>query len=478
MEKINFENILNSLLTTKKLIIMLYDKDLNLMYFSENAHKIFNNIKINNNISDVLNHIEIDEYYKVMASGVASEKILKINNGFYMSSIYPYKDNKNDLLGIIEILNIIDEKNKLSNEIKSTHIHAYVESENDNSITIKNGTTYSLESIITNDDQMKRLVNLSFKASENDSPVLIYGETGTGKELFAQGIHNASKDRRNNMFVAQNCAAIPETLLESLLFGTTEGSFTGAKDKPGLFEIAEGGTIYLDEINSMDLHIQAKLLRVLQEKTFMRIGGKNLKKANVRVIASFNEEPFTVIKKGNFRRDLYYRLNVINIKIPGLKERINDIDLLTNYFIKIYNKKFNKNILGVDKEAMNILKGKSWDGNVRELKNCIERIMNFAEGNLLEIEDVYNHISFEATKLNNNNNNHSEKLESDDNLNLSYEYSIDKTFNEMVESVEIKIIRNMLNETGGNVALAARRLGLPRQTLKNKIVKYNIRPLY
>ncbi|MEL7650012.1 MAG: sigma 54-interacting transcriptional regulator [Sedimentibacter sp.] len=475
MEKINFENILKNVLETQKLIILLFDKDFNLLYFSDNANEICNDVRVKDNISSLFDQYDIDEYNKVMHQGVSLERIMRIGNSFYVSSVYPYTDDRNNVLGIIETLYMIDEKSRLSNEIKRTHMHAYAESEIDSRINIKNGTTYSLESIITNDNHMKHLISLALRASESDSPVLIYGETGTGKELFAQGIHNASKERRNNMFVAQNCAAIPETLLESLLFGTTEGSFTGAKDKPGLFEIAEGGTIYLDEINSMAFHVQAKLLRVLQEKTFMRIGDKKIKKANVRVIASFNEEPFSVVKKGKFRRDLYYRLNVINIKIPSLKERISDIELLTNYFIRIYNKKFNKNILSVDKEAMNILKNKNWEGNVRELKNNIERIMNFAESNTLKIEDIYNHIAIEGIKM--NSDDHSEKIEKEDDLNMFWDYD-NKTLVEVVESVETNLIRNVLNETCGNVASAARKLGLPRQTLKNKIIKYNIKPIF
>lgn len=476
LRKVDFEKLLNNILALRKLIIIYYDKDLNLLYFSENAKEIFNNIGINKHISNIFNQNEIGEYYRVLDSGITTERIFKIKNSLLKSFINPLKDDCKNIIGIIEILEIIDEKYNLSNEIKDIHIKAYSESEIDKNIKINNGTIYSLNSIVTNDNRMKKLINLALKAAESNSPVLIYGETGTGKELFAQGIHNASKERKNNMFVAQNCAAIPETLLESLLFGTTEGSFTGAKDKPGLFEIADGGTIYLDEINSMAIHLQAKLLRVLQENTFMRIGDKKVKKANVRIIASFNEEPFNVIKKGNFRRDLYYRLNVIYIKIPGLKERTDDIELLTNYFIKIYNKKFNKNILGIEKEAVNIFKNINWEGNVRELKNNIERIMNFTEGKIIKTEDIYNYIYKEG--VNRLEDCNIVNLEKESEISSHEYYDSSKTFSEIVESFELNIIRSALNEANGNVALAARRLGLPRQTLKNKIIKYNLKPIY
>ncbi len=476
LRKVDYEKLLNNILSTKKIIILHYDKNLNLIYFSEHAKLVFDNIKMNSYISDIFSQNEIGDYHRVLNTGLTADRIIKINNVFYKSEINPFFDEKNNVAGILELLELIDEKYRLSNEIKSTHIYAHTESEIDINITVNNGTIYTLDSIITNDNHMRHLINLAHKASESNSPVLIYGETGTGKELFAQGIHNASKENRNNMFVAQNCAAIPETLLESLLFGTTEGSFTGAKDKPGLFEIAEGGTIYLDEINSMDIHLQAKLLRVLQENTFMRIGDKKVKKANVRIIASFNEEPFAVIKKGNFRRDLYYRLNVIYIKIPSLRERPHDIELLTNYFIKIYNKKFNKNILAIENEAMKLLKGINWDGNVRELKNNIERIMIFSEGNIIRSEDIHNFMIKEGIKLCEVSN--SAALDKDLDNFIFEEYDNNKTFNEIVESIEINIIKNALNESNGNVALASRKLGLPRQTLKNKIVKYNIKPIY
>ena len=477
METLNFEKLLTIILETKKLIIIYYDEKLDILYFSKNIRNVFNYIKVNENVSSIFGKNEITEHIKVLNSGLAAERIVKINNNFYISSIYPFKNIENNIVGIIEILEAINEKYRVSDEIKNIHMNAHVLSEMDSSsINNNNGTIYTLNSIITNDNNMKHLISLAQNVSESSSPVLIYGETGTGKELFAQGIHNASRKRRNNMFVAQNCAAIPENLLESLLFGTTEGSFTDAKDKPGLFELADGGTLYLDEMNSMPIHLQSKLLRVLEENTFMRIGDKKVRKSNVRIIASFNEEPIAVIKKGNFRRDLYYRLNVIYIKIPSLKERVNDIDLLTDYFIKIYNKKFNKNVLGIDMEAMNILKNTSWEGNVRELKNSIERIMNFIEGNFIKTEDIYNYISRKGIKS--YNNSHCTDLNKGyDNFIYEDGYK-HESLNEIIESVEISIIRKMLNETNGNVALAAKRLGLPRQTLKNKIIKYDIKPTF
>ena len=516
MEKFNYDKILNNILEAKNSAIIILDLELNIIYLSDIAKKI---IEFKNasgqitNIKDYFDDYDANAYQELIRTEeVSDKKIVRLNSTFYISTLSPLKE-KGKLVGIIEILEAEDENYVLSYEIKDKQIKAYEKSEYSNKM--KNGTVYTLDSIITNDEEMKKLKDKAYKTASSNSPVLIYGETGTGKELFAQGIHNASSDRRNNMFIAQNCAAIPETLLESLLFGTTAGSFTGAMDKPGLFEIAKGGTIYLDEINSMDLNLQAKLLRVLQENTYMPIGGKVVKKANVRIIASFNEDPISVIKNGKFRRDLYYRLNVLYFRIPNLKDREDDIKLLTNHFINLYNKKFNKSVAGIEKEAMNILENSKWEGNVRELKNNIERIMNFIDGDYIKIEHISNFIIKEA--INTQNNKEIDGINSIENyINQNYSYKINKTdkadktnktektesiinstqpteldkvihkninnsemsFKERIEESEKIIIRNALNDAGGNVAEAARKLDLPRQTLKNKMVKYDIKPFF
>jgi len=231
----------------------------------------------------------------------------------------------------------------------------------------------------------------------------------------------------------------------------------------------------------MNLNLQAKLLRVLQENTYMPIGGKKVKTANVRVIASFNEDPISVIKKGKFRRDLYYRLNVIYIRIPHLRDRSDDICELANYFIGIYNKKFQKSIRGIEKNAMEVLKKSKWEGNVRELKNSIERVMNFVDGDYIEMEDISDFIIKEAMEQSDSSHdaentwvNHAVK----ENIPWGEIYSDTKPFRQRLEELETSIIRKELNEVGGNIALAARNLGLPRQTLKNKMIKYNIKPLF
>jgi len=234
---------------------------------------------------------------------------------------------------------------------------------------------YHFDQLIGKNAKYLEAIKIAKRASKSISSVLIYGDTGTGKELFAQSIHYAS-DRKDHPFIAQNCAAIPETLLESLLFGTSKGSFTGAQDRPGLFEQADSGTLFLDEINSMSSALQAKILRVLQENYVRRVGGNRDIPINVRIIAATNEEPSTLISSGQFRKDLYYRLNVINLKIPSLNERAEDIPLLVDYFIREYNEQLGKDVWMVSGEILEAFKNYNWAGNIRELKNFIESAMN------------------------------------------------------------------------------------------------------
>lgn len=238
-------------------------------------------------------------------------------------------------------------------------------------------TRYTFEDIIGESEALLKTKSMANFVANGISSILIYGETGTGKELFAQSLHNASP-RRAKQFVALNCGALPATLIESNLFGYEEGAFTGAKKggSPGAFEQADGGTIFLDEISEMELGLQTKLLRVLQEREVVRIGGLKPKKIDVRVIASTNKDLNVLIAEGKFRQDLFYRLNVVQIKIPSLKERQADIIVLARYFMLKYNASFGKAIEEIDPETIKILQNHAWPGNVRELQNCIEHAMN------------------------------------------------------------------------------------------------------
>jgi two-component system response regulator AtoC len=247
---------------------------------------------------------------------------------------------------------------------------------------------YDLKNIITEDQQLLEIFKLIKKVADYNTTVLITGESGTGKELVARAIHY-NGNRKDKLFVAVNCGAIPAMLLESELFGHVKGAFTDAvRNKPGLFEEADQGTMFLDEIGDLPKELQVKLLRVLQEGELRRVGDSKSKKIDVRVIAATAKDLTEEIKKGNFREDLFYRLNVVPIKLPPLRERQADIPLLVNHFKDIYSKKFGKNIKAVNDEAMNHLINYSWPGNVRELENVIERAAILADSDTIRTESL------------------------------------------------------------------------------------------
>lgn len=304
---------------------------------------------------------------------------------------------------------------------------------------------------------MKNVKRSIQKIAKGNSPVFIYGETGTGKELFAQALHNAS-ERTSRPFIAQNCAAIPENLIESLLFGTKKGSFTGAEDNPGLFELAEGGSIFLDEINSMPIHLQSKLLRVLQDGYIRRLGDKKSRKVNARVIAASNKHPEDCVKDGSMRLDVYYRLCVVPLHIPPLRERKDDIALLLEYFLTKYTTLLYKKVSGVSREAYEFLMEYNWPGNVRELEHIIE----FAINQMEEWEDTLQKKHIEERLRNVIGRSEEEiKLE---------------PMKEVIARLEIKMITKAIQKTRGNVSKAAELLKVPRQTLQNKIKIYGIVP--
>lgn len=248
---------------------------------------------------------------------------------------------------------------------------------------------YTLNAIIGSDPVMESLKHKIQKISKSPSAVLITGETGTGKELFARAIHYSSH-RQHKPFMPINCAAIPESLLESELFGYEEGAFSGAKrkGKSGLFELANGGTLFLDEIGDMPLHLQAKLLRVLQDHQIRRIGGSKFIHLDVRIVAATNQNIEKLIAEERFRSDLYYRLNIINLSIPPLRERFSDIEYLANHFLKKYAFEFNNTFLGFDDDIMPIFRQYNWPGNVRELENTIEYMVNIEESKLLTFDSL------------------------------------------------------------------------------------------
>lgn len=324
---------------------------------------------------------------------------------------------------------------------------------------------YSFDNILTVNSRMKYLKKIAKRAAENNSAVLLDGETGTGKELFAHAIHKASY-RKFGRFIRVNCAAIPSDLLESELFGYEEGAFTGARKegKPGKFELANGGTIFLDEISSLPMKMQAKLLRVIQEKEFTRVGGTETIELDVRVIAASNENLETKIKNDNFRKDLYYRLNVIRLKLPPLKERKDDIPLLARKKLKDLISEFELEDLEFADETLEYLKAYDWPGNIRELFNVIERTINFVEGYIIQPQHLPTIISGQENPNN--------KVSFDNQI-IKFEDSLDLKDN--IARLEKESIKKALAETNCNKSKAARLLGIHRTNLYDKLEKYDIK---
>ena len=331
----------------------------------------------------------------------------------------------------------------------------------------KSNTKYTFESIIGRSPEIEEVVEYSKRATRTTSSVLIIGETGTGKELFAQSIHNASL--RTGPFVSQNCAALPDTLIESLLFGTTKGAFTGATDQPGLFEQAEGGTLLLDEINSLNPNLQAKLLRALQEKSIRRIGDTKDREIDVRIMATINEDPIDAISQQRLRKDLYYRLGVVSIFIPPLRERKEDIPLLVQSFIEKYNVLFQMNVQGIAEHVLQLFYDYDWPGNVRELEHIIEGAMNvMMDDDLIS----YEHLPIQFR-------NRVKLVETDAAITkldvLKGQQQTVKLLKDQMEEVEKYYIEKVLKNHHYNISHAAQSLGMSRQSLQYRLQKFNIK---
>lgn len=321
------------------------------------------------------------------------------------------------------------------------------------------------EDIIGTSPRMQEIFALINKVAGTDIPVLILGESGTGKELVAEALHNLSR-RKNGPFIKINCAAIPSELLESELFGYEKGAFTGAvRAKKGRFELADGGTIFLDEIGDMDIGLQVKLLRILQGQEFERVGGEMSRKVDVRLITATNQNLGILISKGTFREDLFYRINTLPIRMPPLRERREDIPLLVRHFLKKHGEGKNIELTG---SAMEYLSQKDWKGNVRELENLLQRIIIIADKDIISEEDIRVVDAQDKTFV------------SKDNVAVMKEH-ISKmvknscTVSEEMERIEREFIAEALRIADGNVRKAASQLGIPKSTLFNKINKYDIK---
>ena len=402
----------------------------------KNMFKLQLNVKIKN-ILDLLFFIKISD--------------VDINNK-HKSDSFVYKIKNYELKGVYNINSII-----VNNELKG-YVFDFIDKNVaiDNFNQINSNYKISFDNIISSSNCMQKVKKEALIASHSLSTVLITGESGTGKELFARAIHNSSS-RAAKPFLAVNCAAIPDNLLESELFGYEEGAFTGAKKggKLGKFEIANKGTIFLDEIGDMSLHLQAKLLRVLQEREVNKLGSKDNTHIDVRIIAATNKNLEDMIEKGQFREDLYYRLNVIPINIPSLRERKEDISLLIENMISNYSIKLNKKVYDIEDKALETIISYSWPGNIRELQNIIEYSVNMSVGEIIRYEDIPN-------KIKNNIN----KVENRINEVITPIYEL--------ERIEILKALHKYKDYKKDKERVAQALGISKATLYRKLKEYKI----
>jgi len=358
-----------------------------------------------------------------------------------VGSAYPLYDG-DKIVGAVEFASFFYSKDHIGE----------IEQHSDHILYRRNHTKYLLDDIITVDPGMEQIKTNINQIALSDSNVLIYGETGTGKELIAQSIHNCSR-RYSKNFVSQNCGAIPANLLEAMLFGTTKGTFTGASEQPGLFELVDGGTIFLDEINSLEPDLQVKLLKTIESKKIRRIGSEKEIKMDFRVVAATNEDPFELLRQGRIKPDLFYRLAVVYIRLPKLIERENDIELLTNYFIDYFNLKTERRIQHPGAQIREIFQNYTWPGNVRELRNVVEGFFAFAESNQLSPEDI-------PAYIRENVQNCRKKACRPQNLTAD------------LAQLEREIICTVYENNGRDLAAAADILGISKQLLRFKLNKY------
>lgn len=410
-------------------------------------------------------NIEESEHRHVLETGksiinkYSAHSIVNDVPHFISYSSYPIELNGNRI-GVYSICKSEESLHKMLQETVEVK-RAYVSDSETNSQRkyYDNGTIYNFSDIVGNSEEMKKLINEAQAISWLDNSILIEGETGTGKEVLAQSIHNYAK-RSNEPFIGLNCSAIPETLIESILFGTVKGAFTGAMDSAGLMEEAGEGTLFLDEINTMPLSMQAKLLRALQEKRVTRVGSTKSYGIKCRIISATNEDPFKLIESGKMRDDLFYRIAGYYLKIPALRDRKEDIITLTEHFIRRYGSIMGKSAVGVDRKLKKILDNYPWPGNIRELENLVENMLVLSENwdKFLTVNHIPEYIKkrFLGPK----------DLEKDRKFSL---------LNDELDDLEKKIILKSLEDNGWNYTKTSEALGIIRQSLAYRMKRLNIK---
>jgi arginine utilization regulatory protein len=445
----------NILVADEKGNIVFYDlADLNVLNALGQRPEKFLGKHITSSFKDLTN--EDSTIMSVLKNGAAicnkKQELITKNGTLFLTvnSTYPIKE-KDKIIGAIEFSKHYFYKESIQ-ELDKYSGHK---------IFRKNNTVFTIDDIITANSKMEKIKNRIKRISKTDSTVIILGRTGTGKEVVAQAIHNLS-DRYANPFISLNCGAIPENLLESTLFGTTKGSFTDAENSPGLFEQAQGGTLFLDEINSLDINLQVKLLKAIEEKTVRRIGGKKNISLDIRVISATNEDPEVLLKEKRLREDLFYRLGVVQIDLPNLTERKEDIEILLEHYINFYNNNMNIFIDRVHPEVLACFNRYEWPGNIRELKNAVETAYNNVCSNEITLDDIPSRISkYSGAHI-------MSTFDNQENIQGN-------SLKDAVDGYEKGIILNELKKTDGKIAVTARRLGISKQSLKYKLEKYKLR---
>ncbi len=339
-----------------------------------------------------------------------------------------------------------------------------------------NQAFYTFKNIIGNNKDLITAIDFGHKIARHNSSILLIGETGTGKELFAHSIHNESVFS-DGPFIALNCAAIPETLVESVLFGTVEGAYTGAKNNEGLLLQANKGTIFLDEINSLNMDSQAKLLRFIQDRTIRSVGDNKQQKISCRIISAVNRDVDLEVKANRLREDLYFRLATVELHIPPLRDRKDDIPVLTNHFIQKFSAEFGNNIARTHHRLMELLISYSWPGNIRELEHVIESAMNFVDTDetTLGLHHLSSHLQRKLTETGDFDPVDTEDDLIEARLNLSaFSYASEKTLHEILDGVEREVIIDRLIKNQGNISQTSKELGIFRQALQYRIKKYKI----
>lgn len=452
--------------------VQIYDKNARAVFFNKSTRKISGipaDVRVEGR--HLLDLYALDESISTTLTALTTQSPVinrvdhfKLNNGKFIATAntaYPIRKGK-ELVGAVAFdtdASVIRASIQKMEGIQKA-LNSYDANRQEISFS-----GYNFDHIIGHGKKMVEAVGLAKKMAPQNCNILLVGETGTGKEIYAQSIHRASR-RSSKKFVALNCAAIPESLIESLLFGTQKGSFTGSEDRAGYFEQADGGTLFLDELNSMSLGMQSKLLRVLQENTFRRVGGQKELHTDIRFIASCNEDPFQAISENRLRQDLFYRLSTVMIELPALREHLEDLGELIGFHLDACAFQFVNPIEHVDYEVMELFRQYQWPGNVRELFHVLDYALNVADSDTLRLEHLPSYLLKQMNAKKALRENLLPERPSADFLNRSLQ--------EIMDEYEQQVLLQVLEHYGYNITKTAEALGLRRQSLQYRIRKFGI----